>query len=228
MGKVQKISGCIKFVDVIERENGLGLVMPYYPAGDLGRYIKTVRPKTRVFTESVARILFTQLVKTFQELHKAGIVHRDLKVENVLVEVLDGLGQNDVSVVDKFPEKIKLHLSDFGFAITLDELLRSRKYDSVGTPTYLPYEMLTLTNISGGMVKTVIYDERVDIWCLGVLLYELLYNTTPFMTWPFHKEMTKDRIRQLKYSFPQSPKYPMAEDLIRRILVKPKYRLSLD
>jgi serine/threonine protein kinase len=122
MGMVQKNSGCMKFVDLIQSDDGLGLVMPYYPAGDLSKYIKTVRPKARALTESVARILFTQLVKTFQELHKAGIVHRDLKLENILVEVVGGLGQTDVTVVDKFPEKIKLHLSDFGFAITLKEL----------------------------------------------------------------------------------------------------------
>ncbi len=153
-------------------------------------------------------------------------MHRDLKLENILVKVEGDLGQTDVSVVDKFPEKIKLYLSDFGFAITLKELLRSGKYYTVGTPTYLPYEMLTPITIQGR--KEVIYDQRVDIWCLGVLLYQLLYSTTPFMTEPFDKEETKGLIRQLKYGFPKSPKYPLAEDLICRILIEPNYRLSLD
>lgn len=109
----------MKFFDIIFDDEGLGLVMPYYPAGDLNRYIKTVRPKTRALPENVVRTLFTQLVKTFQDLHAIGIVHRDLKLENILVEVEDGLGQTDISVVDKHPEKIKLHLSDFGFAIKI-------------------------------------------------------------------------------------------------------------
>lgn len=215
----------MKFVDLIKSDDSLGLVMPYYPAGDLSRYIKTVRPKARALPESVARTLFTQLVKTFQELHKVGIVHRDLKLENILVEIEGGLGQTDVTVVDRCPDKIKLHLSDFGFAITLKELMKSR-FDSVGTPTYLPYEMLTHVNVNGS--KMVRYDERVDIWCLGVLLYQVLYGTTPFMTEPFDKEKTKSLIRQLKYRFPKPHKYPLAENLINRILVPPEFRLSLD
>lgn len=122
LGMVQGMKGCVKLIDVLRDEDGLGLVMPYYPAGDLSRFIKTVRPKARALPESVARTLFTQLVSTFQELHGAGIVHRDLKLENILVEVEDGRGQSNPSVIDTCPEKIKLYLSDFGFAITLDEL----------------------------------------------------------------------------------------------------------
>jgi serine/threonine protein kinase len=216
----------MKFVDLIKNDDSLGLVMPYYPAGDLSRYIKTVRPKARALPESVARTLFYQLVKTFQELHRAGILHRDLKLENILVEVEGGLGQTDITVVDRCPEKIKLHLSDFGFAITLKELLKTGKFDSVGTPTYLPYEMLTAVTVNGK--RCVIYDQRVDIWCLGVLLYQVLYGTTPFMTEPFDKEKTKGLIRALKFSFPKPHKYPLAEDLISRILVQPRDRLSLD
>ena len=74
--------------------------MPYYPAGDLSRFIKEVRPKSRKLSENVARTLFAQLVNTFKELHRAGIVHRDLKLENILVEVEGGLGQSDPSVID--------------------------------------------------------------------------------------------------------------------------------
>ncbi len=129
-------------------------------------------------------------------------------------------------MVDRYPDKIKLHLSDFGFAITFKELENTCKFDSVGTPTYLPYEMLTAHIVNGKWA--VKYDQRVDIWCLGVLLYEVLYGSTPFMTDPFDKEKTKGLIRALKFSFPKPDKYPLAEDLISRILVKPRDRLSLD
>ncbi len=203
LGKIQEIKGCVKLVDVLRDVDGLGLVMPYYPAGDLSRFIKTVRPRARCLPESVARTLFTQLVRTFQELHGAGIVHRDLKLENILVEVEDGRGQSDPSVIEKCPEKIKLYLSDFGFAITLKELHEQSAYQAVGTPTYLPYEMLTRTTANGK--NGIYYTESVDIWCLGVLLYQILYATTPFMSEPFDREATKNLIRQLKYGFPKSP-----------------------
>jgi serine/threonine protein kinase len=72
------------------------------------------------------------------------------------------------------------------------------------------------------------YDERVDIWCLGVLLFSLIYNdTTPFLTDPFDKDRIREKIRKLDYTFPNN-KHPMAADLIKQILVPPHRRLTLD
>ena len=184
--------GCVPLVDILRDKDGLGLVMPYYPAGDLNRFIRAVRAKGNgKLPEQAARILFVQIVRTFQGLHEAGIIHRDLKPENILVEILGQIDQSDPKVVDRSPEKIKLYLSDFGFAITLKELKNSQRYQTVGTPTYLPVEMLVPT----GKDERIEYDERVDIWCLGILLYNFLFGKTPFMTEPFDKEKTKKLIK---------------------------------
>ena len=65
LNRVQGLPGCIELVDVLADQESLGLVTRYYPAGDLSRYIKTVRPKNRTLPERVAKLLFIQLVKTF-------------------------------------------------------------------------------------------------------------------------------------------------------------------
>jgi serine/threonine protein kinase len=46
-----------------------------------------------------------------------------------------------------------------------------------------------------GKDERIEYDERVDIWCLGILLYNFLFGKTPFMTEPFDKEKTKKLIK---------------------------------
>ena len=59
----------------------------------------------------------------------------------------------------------------------------------------MPYEMLVPSNWKRNSRNGIYYDERADIWCLGVLLYAMLYDTTPFMTRPFDKEQTRSLIR---------------------------------
>ena len=59
---VRGVSGCVQLVDVIADETSLGLVVPYYPAGDLAAFIKNVFPNNRRLPEKIAKPLFTQLV----------------------------------------------------------------------------------------------------------------------------------------------------------------------
>ena len=63
--QVQGLSGCVQLVDVLADEESLGLVSPFYPAGDLSKYMRTVAPKSRTLPEKVAQVLFIQLIKIF-------------------------------------------------------------------------------------------------------------------------------------------------------------------
>lgn len=139
--------------------------------------------------------------------HRLGIIHRDIKPENILLE-----------------EGCQVVLADFGFAITKQELLAEQVYTRVGTLEFYPIEMLAACFPEQGRQR-IIYDERVDIWSMGVVLYELLYGQTPFFTGK--DEDTKTRIRALSYSFPHPGKFPEAEDLFRRIFKRPQERISL-
>ena len=90
-----------------------------------------------------------------------GIIHRDLKPENILVD--DGF---------------TVYLSDFGFAIKEKELFRENLYTRVGTLEFYPIEMLKpgLWGPEKRGYDKVWYDHRVDIWSMGVIIYELLYG----------------------------------------------------
>lgn len=93
-----------------------------------------------------------QIVKAIKGIHLLGLVHRDIKPENILLD-----------------ETLNVYLADFGFAINKNDK-DFLKYSVVGTLDYYPIEM----------VRKERYDEKVDIWCIGILMYELLFGIAPF------------------------------------------------
>jgi serine/threonine protein kinase len=88
-------------------------------------------------------------------LHSKNIIHRDLKPENIL------MSSNDVNNYD-------IKLADFGYASYFD---KNKGLDAIlGTPLYLAPEILMSQN----------YNEKVDIWSLGIMAYELCAGVYPF------------------------------------------------
>ena len=194
-------------------------MFPYYPHGDLYSFVKAAN-RRKELPERAVRVIFVQLVKALQSLHALGIVHRDLKHQNILVQSSELDAFDAITKLKEGePTDFQVLLTDFGFAIKLSELRKEDRYPCLGTPTHFSYEMLVSQSVtnsnSGSKRKRVFYDERVDIWCLGIILYSLLFRgLTPFETEPFDKEITKQKIKGLNYSFPNDA-YKDGCDLIK-------------
>mmetsp|Transcript_47865 Transcript_47865/g.63303 ORF Transcript_47865/g.63303 Transcript_47865/m.63303 type:complete len:110 (-) Transcript_47865:209-538(-) len=101
----------------------------------------------------------------------------------------------------------RVYLSDFGLAIRLPP--HGSVKGRAGTPCYYSYEM----------VKQLPYDTRLDLWCLGVLLYEMLYGELPFKPDPKTNDCSA-AVEKLEVKIPTSRSVSReAGNLIKRLLV---------
>ncbi|KAJ2729104.1 serine/threonine protein kinase [Coemansia sp. D1744] len=158
-------------------------------------------------TENDSRKVLLQLLLAIRHLHRMGIVHRDIKLENILLD-------------DK--QSLRLKLADFGLAKIVGEHMFMKTV--CGTPMYVAPEVLTVRQ--AGM-----YDNLVDVWSLGVVLYICLCGFPPFSDEMSPPPM-RDQIISGMYNFP-SPYWdsvsPEAIDLVSRMMqVDPKNRITVD
>ncbi|KAI9012047.1 kinase-like domain-containing protein [Phycomyces nitens] len=175
----------------------LFLVLDYHVGGDLATQLAFWGR----FTPDRCLLYTAEILLGLQELHRQGILYRDLKPENVLVGA-DG----------------HLVLTDFGlskqFQYDLSEMEHQRTHTFCGTPEYLAPEIL----------QAQAYSYHVDFWSLGTILYEMLTGTTPFWA-DSHPEMYRRVMEDLLEFPPDLP--PVTTDFIAGLLERdPAMRLG--
>ncbi|KAI0200901.1 hypothetical protein F4808DRAFT_460412 [Astrocystis sublimbata] len=233
---LQKLShpNIVRLHEMSETERHIGIVLEYASGGELFDYILN----HRYLKDNAARRLFAQLISGVGYLHKKGIVHRDLKLENLLLDrnrniIITDFGfANTFDAADELTEEEELSLSDRNYVKQsgLDKINDKglRRGDlmqtSCGSPCYAAPELVVSDSLYTG--------RKVDVWSCGVILYAMLAGYLPFDDDPDNPE--GDNINLLyKYivntplTFPEYVT-PHARDLLRRILVpSPRKRADL-
>ncbi|GER35683.1 protein kinase superfamily protein [Striga asiatica] len=166
----------IRFKEVILTPTHLAIVMEYASGGELFERICNAGR----FSEDEARFFFQQLISGVSYCHSMQICHRDLKLENTL---LDG------------SPAPRLKICDFGYSKS--SLLHSQPKSTVGTPAYIAPEVLLKKE----------YDGKIaDVWSCGVTLYVMLVGAYPFEDPAEPKDFRKTihRILNVQYSVPHN------------------------
>ena len=186
----------VKLFGHFEDNNYCYFIMEYISKGNIYGLIPQDKKK-RLSTQIVASLI-KDVISAVYFLHNMDppIIHRDIKPENVLLA--DGM-------VAK--------LTDFGWSNYMQE--DEKRTTVCGTPIYLAPEI----------IKEQGHDERVDIWCIGVLLFELITANVPFQGNDI--ETLKNNILKLKIAWPRDINLD-AKNLIMKILkLDPNARISL-
>jgi len=194
---------CHEWFDTGEK---LYLVMELMLGGDLLQCII----EHGCFSEARGRELFRQIVSAVGFLHERHIVHRDLKPENVLLTAKD-------------PATACTKLGDFGLARTTHRTQDCRTF--CGTPQYLAPEVIrTFRDQEAGAGGG--YDQRADMWSLGVILYIMLSGMPPF-----EDEGLYEQILEANFEFDcceWNVVSPEARGLVRQLMtVDPKCRPTI-
>lgn len=216
-------------------EKYLYLVMEYLAGGDL----MTLLMKKDILTEGEAKYYTAQMVASVESVHMMGYVHRDLKPDNILldregrIKISDfGLCKRaDLATVphpydnrlrtdDSRPRNLQERLAQ-GQERTGQgpEFKRNRQqlFSTVGTPDYIAPEVFARTG----------YDETVDWWSVGVILYEMLVGYPPFFADDPSSTCQKILHWRKTFTIPKEAKLsPPASDLIRRLVTDPQDRLG--
>ncbi|KAI3434192.1 Protein kinase domain-containing protein [Psidium guajava] len=191
----------IRFKEVLLTPTHLAIVMEYAAGGELFERICSAGR----FSEDEARFFYQQLISGVSYCHSIQICHRDLKLENTL---LDG------------SPAPRLKICDFGYSKS--SVLHSQPKSTVGTPAYIAPEVFS----------TKEYDGKIaDVWSCGVTLYVMLVGAYPFEDPddPRNVRKTIQRILGVHYSIPNYVRVSIeCKHLLSRIFVaNPEKRITM-
>lgn len=184
----------IQLYELMETENSYYLVTELCEGGDLMDYICA----RKHLSETCTRKFIRQIISAVDYLHRIGILHRDLKIENLLLD-----------------KNLNIKLIDFGLSnYTKSELCITQ----CGSPAYAAPELLAHKK----------YGSKVDVWSIGVNMYAMLTGNLPFTVEPFnikalYNKMMKNEMNAIPEHLSKS-----GEDLLRKLLnPDPSKRISL-
>lgn len=185
----------IRLLEVFNNDDYAFVVMEFASNGDLMKVLKNKGP----LTELKARHYFSQIASGLKHIHDKGVIHRDIKLDNILIDEYD-----------------RCKICDFGVSrlMTPGEVVN----EQCGTPAFLAPEIIQEKGYEG---------FGADVWSLGVLLYALLTGITPFVADSI--PLLHQKIVEGKFEFPEKPVISgSVKDLISKMLVlSPKKRATI-
>ncbi|CAD8092957.1 unnamed protein product [Paramecium sonneborni] len=182
----------VQIYDVIKNHNILCFVQPYCEDGSLQDYLKKDKP----ISESESIQFMQQIIEGYKELHKAKIIHNNLKPSNILLH------------------KGVAKISDTYYAGILQQtILKGLQIKDLNTIKSLPFPCYLAPEVLNGQP----FSNKCDIWSLGVLFYQMLYGDLPWQTDSIIQWI--DYIKKVPLQFPTKPIRKQAiKDIISKML----------
>ena len=209
----------IKLIDIKDTSKYCYIVTEFCNGGNLSSCLEKYQDKNNTaFSEEIVQYLMKQIVDAIRYLHKKKILHRDLKLDNILINYEDENDRLNNNIM-----KGQIKIIDFGFARYLKN--EELAYSTLGSPINMDPGILQKLNKATNF-KNYGYDEKADIWSLGTICYELLIGKNPY-----DSESMKELLHKVSkgtYFIPKILSKEAVSFINCMLQIDPKRRLSAD
>ena len=208
----------VRLEDLKKTNNHYYVIMEYCNGGSLSDCLEKYKSIYHSsFTEEIVQHIMRQVVSAVNYIHGLRIIHRDLKLDNILVKFENEIDKNQLNLL-----KAEVKIIDFGFAAYKDQngLLKT----AIGSPMNMDPLILKKFNSGGTVNKELGYDEKADIWSLGTLCYHMLIGNSAFDAYNMKELVSK--VEEGTYKVPTNLSKEVVSFLNAMLQYDPQKRLS--
>ena len=164
----------VKLKEIKKTKNHYYIIMEYCNGGELYKTLEKYMNKyNKPFSEEIVQHLMKQIINAFKYIHGKNIIHRDIKLENILLNYESEEDRKNLNIL-----KAQVKIIDFGFAAKIEN--SQLKYTTLGSPINMDPIILNELKKRGKKTRKLGYDQKADIWSLGTICYEMLIGKCVF------------------------------------------------
>ena len=184
----------VKFIEVKKTKKHYYIVMEYCNGGELEKALEKYQLKYgKPFPEEVVQYLMRQIIDAFNYIHGKNVMHRDIKLENILLHFENEEDRKNLNMM-----KAIVKIIDFGFACKIAK--NALTFTTIGNPMNMDPLILKKLTSHGKIRRELGYDQKADIWSLGAICYQMLIGKAAFDADDMDQLVNK--IEEGKYNVP--------------------------
>ena len=204
----------VKLEDIKKTKTHFYLTMEYCNGADLPKALEKYKEKYgKPFSEEIVQHLMTQLISAIKYIHEKGIIHKNINLENIMLNF-----ENEKDIKDFNLMKANVKIIDF---------FHSSKKSKPGLPINASPSTLKKLKLGGYNIKMADSDdEKVDIWSLGTIFYEILIGKPIFDADDLNEQI--DKVEQGDYYVPKNISFESVSFMNGMLQQEPKKRLNAE
>lgn len=192
--------------------------MEYCNGGELSKALeKYMKKYGKPFPENIVQHIMRQIIDAFKYIHERKIIHRDVKLDNILLNYENEEDKENLNLM-----KAQVKIIDFGFACKVCKT--GLQYTVLGSPINMDPLILKKLNSSTKKNKQLGYNEMADIWSIGTICYEMLIGKSAF-----DAEDMEDLVKKIEdgsYSVPTTMSHEVVSFMNGMLQYDSKRRLT--